>query len=517
MGYQRGLSTLYTVTTFRRRLTMAINFVPNDPAAGAAAPGIREQPKRPTRPANRSGFVYSQTSPQGKAPIGTPKFLFWQAREAAIAAVEAWEASAGPHKLWQGDRKKLALLQDDGVDLNAFYDRQSFSFFHQAVGNNTFFSGASTDVVAHEVGHGLLDSVRPEFFDVNFLEVGAFHEAFGDCIAILTALRDSETRTKLLATAPTLRKRNFVESTAEDLSRGIGLAIPGHNAAEPRHAFNTFKFQIPSTLPSNGGPGALINEVHSFGMIFTGCFWDLIANLYAGSAQKNEASLLTASRLAGELLITGIKQAVVTPRFTQSVGRAMTLADQSLHNGAHHDQIRDAFAKHDVGLGSNAMLAPSMLLEGAAPKGAALSATTRKALMQRLGNSKNAKLSLSAEDMFGTQVVRAVQTRNVPLGSVDSRLKGVVAVTQEPVIVGASGHRAAVLGAVPHTSDTDAEVQAFVESLLEHGRIELGKPKKRAMAAAAAPDQHPKHTTHAIKTVGGTKVLKRVRFQCSCC
>ena len=90
-----------------------------------------------------------------------------------------------------------------------------------------------------------------------------------------------------------------------------------------------------------------------------------------------------------------------------------------------------------------------------------------------------------------------------------------MAVTQEPVIVGASGHRAAVLGAVPHTSDTDTEVQEFVKSLLEHRRIELGKPKKSAVAAAS--DTHPTHTTHAIKTVGGTKVLRRVRFQCSCC
>src|SRR5262249_35803569 len=155
--------------------------------------------------------------------------------------------------------------------------------------NRTFFSGASTDVVAHEVGHGLLDSVRPDFFEVNLLEVGAFHEAFGDCIAMLTALSDRDTRQKLLAVAPDLRKRNFVETTAEELSMAISLAIPGHNASEPRHAFNKFKFQIPSTLPNNGGPGELINEVHSFGMVFTGCFWDLVANLFGAASSTSEA------------------------------------------------------------------------------------------------------------------------------------------------------------------------------------------------------------------------------------
>src|SRR5262249_14753293 len=151
-----------------------------------------------------------------------------------------------------------------------------------------FFSGASTDVVAHEVGHGLLDSIRPDFFEVNFLEVGALHEAFGDCMAILTALTDQDTRVHLLAQAPDLRKTNFVASTAEDLAEGIRRFKPTHNAAEPRHAFNKFQFQIPSTLPPDGGPGKLINEVHSFGMLFSGCFWNLIATIFGASASKNE-------------------------------------------------------------------------------------------------------------------------------------------------------------------------------------------------------------------------------------
>ena len=495
---------------------MTIHFIPNDPAAGAAAPAMRSQAKRATRPASRSGFVYSNTSPEGLALPGTPKFLFWQAREAAIAALQAWEASAGNHTAWQGNRKKLQLLQDEGVDLNAFYDRASFSFFHQPMGNRTFFSGASTDVVAHEVGHGLLDSVRPDFFSVNFLEVGAFHEAFGDCMAILTALNDKDTRVKLLQQAPTLRKRNFVESTAEDLSQGIGLIAPGHNASEPRHAFNTLQYQIPSTLPSNGGPGVLINEVHSFGMVFTGCFWDLIANLFAAAPQRTEATLLAAAQAAGRILIAGARGAVITPRFTASVGRAMTLADQTLNNGANRDRIRAAFARHGILLGSNSMMAPSMALDGNAPAGATLGAATRKDLLRRMGNARGATLSLNAATVFGTPVVQAVQTRKVLLTGLAPQLNGVVALAQEPVMVGSSGTRAAVMGAMPNTVDTDSEVHAFVESLLAHRRIAFAKATRKSGKAAAAAPSHPQHATHAVKSVGGKKILQRVRFACAC-
>lgn len=496
---------------------MAINFIPNDPAAGSTAPAMGTINPRATRPATRSGFTLSNAAPNGVAPPGTPQFLFWQAREAAIAAVQAFEASAGPHKAWQGNRRMLPLKQDAGVDLNAFYDRKSVSFFHQQVGKTVYYSGASTDVVSHEVGHALLDSLRPDLWDVNFLEVGAFHEAFGDCIALLTALNDANSRKKLLAAAPTLRKRNFVESTAEELSKAIGLAIPGHNASEPRHAFNTYKYQLPSTLPDDGGPGVLINEVHSFGMLFTGPFWDLIAGMFAAAPKRDDAALLAAAQAAGKILITAIGNAVVTPRFIQSVGRAMTLADQKLNAGANRDIIRAAFGGHGIALGSNSLLAPSVALAGSAPTGATLGAAARKDLMRRLASPRGAKLSVSPTDMFGTPMLSAVQTRTVPLTGLHPKLKGVVAVTHEPVMIGASGPKAAVMGSMPNPANIDGEVQAFVDSLLKHRRVQLDKPAKAAKSmVAASTGEHADHTTHVVATVGSQRVLRRVRFSCAC-
>lgn len=492
---------------------MSINYIPNDPRAGSTASTMRVQSPRANRPSTKSGFTFSNTSAQGVFAPGTSEFLFWQCREAAIAALQAWEASAGTHKKWQGNRGKLPLHQDEGEDLNAFYDRQTFSFFHQTLGGTTFFSGASTDVVAHEVGHGLLDSVRPDFFTVNFLEVGALHEAFGDCMALLTALADKDSRVKLLAAAPNLSKKNFVESTAEDLSEGIRVFNPSHNAAEPRHAFNTFQYQIPSTLPSNGGPGKLINEVHSFGMLFSGCFWNLMTNIFAAGTSQTEAALASAAALAGKILIAGLKAAVITPRFLQSVGRAMALADESLHGGANRDHIRNAFQAHNIPLGANAMIAPSMVLDGGAPKGKTLSPATHKDLKARFGAGKGAKMTFAAASLFGANVVNVLNTREISLGSLDKALKGVVCIAHEPVNVGGSGGRAAVMGAMPQPEDTDKEVIEFVKALLEHDRIDLDTKKKSVMASAAE-DGKKNAATHAVKNVGGKKMLTRVRFHC---
>jgi Fungalysin metallopeptidase (M36) len=491
---------------------MPINFIPNDPQADSSAPAMRAQAKRSNRSSTRSGLNFTGVAPEGTFDPGGPQFLFWQCREAALAALQAWEASAGPHKRWQGNRKKLSLLQDLGEDLNAYYDRDSFSFFHRQVGTKTFFSGASTDVVAHEVGHGLLDAIRADLWDAVFLETGAFHEAFGDCMALLAALNDKETRQKLLAVTTNLGKRNFVESTAEDLSNAIKRLVPTHNAAEPRHAFNTFQFQIPETLPNSGGPGALINEVHSFGMLFSGAFYDVIANIFKAAATHTEASLLKAAQTAGKILIEGAKVAPIAPRFLQSVGRSMVLADEELNDAANRDHIRNAFQGHGILLGTNAMLAPSVALAGAAPRGrkATLGRTTRKDLLRRLNGGRGDKLTLSARNLFGENVVQAEHRRQVSLGTVDKRLKGVVAVAQVPVMVGASGSRAAVFGSIPNAATTEDEVHAFVRSLLNHGQLQLGKTRTLVAGRsvqAAAP-------THDIATVGGKRVLRRLRFSC---
>jgi hypothetical protein len=490
---------------------VAINFIPNDPLANV--PPLRRKAPRANRPAGRATFQLFAPAPESLASPGTPEFLFWQCREGALAAVAAWEGVAGPLTRWQGDRARLNLVQDAVVILgkaptpNAFYDRASFQFFQVTTNGVTTFSGASTDVVAHEVGHGLLDTIRPDLWDTPFLEVGAFHEAFGDCMALLTAFDDLRSRTALRAIAGRLDSRNFVETTAEDLSLAIRRIQPNHNAAEPRRALNQLVWQLPSTLPFDGGPGALINEAHSFARVFSGCFYDLIRNLLAGAG--SDAALRAAVRKAATLLIAGTRQAPQVPRFFQAVGRAMTAADQQLNAGANHDAIRNAFAAHGVALGTNAMDAPLAELAGPSPqvnaRGASLPAATARDLRSRLGISA-ASMTVHAMDLPGGRVAEARYHREVDLGHVHKSLKGCVAIVPQSVMVGESGGRAAVLGLMPETRAIDDETSSFVESLLKHNRIAFGgKPQTHRTGLE----------THVIRARrGGKKILARAGFMC---
>jgi hypothetical protein len=140
-----------------------------------------------------------------------------------------------------------------------------------------------------------------------------------------------------------------------------------------------------------------------------------------------------------------------------------------------------------------------------------LSAATRKDLLRRLGGERGSKLSVTRANVFGTEVVHAEHQREVPLAGLDKSLRGVVALAHEPVTIGASGAGAAVMGAMPQAADTEHEVASFVKSLLQHDRIDFGKARKSAAGLAKAKAG----ATHVVATVGGKKVLRRVRFHCA--
>jgi len=499
---------------------VTINFIPNDPMAGGASPPMRPQQARPDRPAGRAGFTYANPATEGQYAPGTPEFLFWQCREAALAALDTWESFAGNLPAWSSeaaDQNNLPLLQNAGNVLNAFYDRQSFSFFQYVIPAKSTYSGASTDVVSHEVGHGLLDSVRTDLFDSLFLEAAAFHEAFADCMALLTAFSDLQSRQALLAVAPDLGTANFIETTAEDLSDGVLQSYgPNANPSAPRHALNDFKFQIPSTLPTNGPPGQLIDESHSFGQVFSGPFYDCIRNVFNAMPSNSEQDLLAAAAAVAKILLAAVRSAPLVPRFFESVGRSMISADQQLNGGTNQAAIQNAFARHGIALLGAGVLAPRADLAGSVPaltgKAASiLDLATRKDLLQRIGAPPRAKLAINTAEILGQRVARAIHKREVSLATLDKRLAGVVALADETMFVGSSGKSAVLMGALPEEYTTQDEVRSYVTSLLEHERISFERAKKGSIAATEATVTS---TTHTIRILQGKKMLIRLRFFC---
>jgi len=94
---------------------------------------------------------------------------------------------------------RVRLLEAE-PDLNAFYVRTSgLHFYRRTVLGRDIYSGESPDVVCHELGHAILDALKPQLFHVAATEASAFHESFGDMSAILCALQLSSVRTKVIS------------------------------------------------------------------------------------------------------------------------------------------------------------------------------------------------------------------------------------------------------------------------------------------------------------------------------
>jgi len=504
---------------------MTINFIPNDPNSINALP-LRQVKPRPDRGAGQAKIDVDGPVAENTYAVGTSEFLFWQVREAALAAIDSWEEIHGAFASWQ-DGTVLPIFKDDGVDLNAFYDRkrgglpERLSFFHRKIGNRTFFSGASTDVVSHEAGHAFLDAIRPDFWTSTRFEVNSIHEAFGDCIALITALHDKASREAIL---PNVAAKNAVESTAEELAEGIKLAIPGHNAGAPRRAQNNFQWGPQGSLPDDGGPGELIFEEHSFGQIFSGCFYDSIVNVFNGMSSQSEANLLKAAQTVGRLLVKAILQAPQRQQYFREVGRFMILIDESENGAANRDAIRDAFARHNIALGSSLTLAPqAAFAELPGPKPAVAAAgiaairpddlTTRaKSRLRDVIGAVSGRLSVSPVTVAGRKLQEAVYQRVVELEGVSKKLKGVVAEAAQVALVGRSHNALAIMGHVSDPDDTDNDVKSFVRSLVKHGKIDFAPKKgKGAIAAAGAI---AKGATHIIQEAQGKKQLIRIRFAC---
>ena len=346
-----------------------------------------------------------------------------------------------------------------------------------------------------------------------------------DCMALLTALFDQGTRQALLAASPDLSSTNFVESLSEQLSNAVKQALgASHPSAEPRHALNDFKFQLPTTLPRTGPPAMLTSEIHSFGRIFVGCFYDMVRNIFQNTAGHDEAALLSAAQTAGKLLIAGAKQAAISLRFFQSVGRAIVLADQTMSGGTNNQALSDAFSRHGILLGTMSALMPKASLAGPAPqvpskaKVLSLAPETLKDIRRRIEAPAGAKFSFQALTLGDQEVVQATHNREVRLDQLDKQLKGVVAYAPEPVLVGGVQKFAAVFNMLPDPSTTEDEVHAFVETLLSNDDVSFESKKSAAKGVSRTSTPiggFSKYPTHIIVAGRGKKVLTRVRYSCS--
>ncbi len=259
---------------------------------------------------------------------------------------------------WSFKYDKLAINPNGGKDFNAFYARNqgTVNFFSEEdpIFGRPIFSGASGEIVAHETGHAILDAIRPEYFGAFRSDVGAFHESFGDMLAIHMSLLDERVIKRVLVqTGGDLKKPNIAAYMAEELAQGLNNKKGANSTGGDflRNANNNFTWAEPKTLPQKGGPDQLGWEIHDFSRLWTAAHFDVLNGLVQEKIQGGTAPDVAIRESNKELLKMVANLLKEAPRgdFTyKDMAIAFIKSDKIHSEGKHVELIQKVFTDRKI-------------------------------------------------------------------------------------------------------------------------------------------------------------------------
>jgi len=283
---------------------------------------------------------------------GGPDFLWWTAADALDRGQALWSELAPAALRWHPDvGEALSVrLNGDVEQLNAYYDRERLEFFQDTVRGVTCSSAESADIVIHELGHAVLDALRPQLWDATGTEPAAFHEAFGDISSLLVGLQLEPLRERvLLETSGKLWRSSRVSRIAEQLGWAIRQVSP--DRAEPhclRDTANSWFYRDPALLSPDSPASELSTEPHSFARVFTGAFLKLLAAMFDAESERDGDTLGRVGLDAGALLVEAVRSAPIVPAYFSQLAAHMLAADERRFDGKYAAALRFGFVRHGI-------------------------------------------------------------------------------------------------------------------------------------------------------------------------
>jgi hypothetical protein len=248
---------------------------------------------------------------------------------------------------------RLKIDPRAGNKLNAYYDGRALKFFYtlDRQAKKIVYTADSVDIVAHELGHAVLDTMRPDFWSSQGLEVWGFHEAFADISAVVTVmLHDEMIEYALKKTDGNLRKSNAISKLAEEVGGviyGMTGGKGGFKPGEMRNAINDFKYTPPERLPYDTSHDKLGGECHSFGRLMLGAWYEIFVEIYELEKKTTPSFLdaaIKARNVAYNYMVKAVKMAPNSVRLYNGVARAMLGVDR-VEGGTYKHLIYKVFKR----------------------------------------------------------------------------------------------------------------------------------------------------------------------------
>lgn len=126
--------------------------------------------------------------------LSDPGFRAQNVYATAASTLAAFEAALGRRLAWGFPAHQLYLVPHAFPEANAFYSPQDRAIYFGYVpgAEPEIQTALSHDIIAHETTHAILDGLRRRYIEPGLPDQLAFHEALGDCVALLSVFSFEE-------------------------------------------------------------------------------------------------------------------------------------------------------------------------------------------------------------------------------------------------------------------------------------------------------------------------------------
>ena len=231
-----------------------------------------------------------------------PRFAGQMAYAVCQQIYEVFRRALGRNPCWgpwavdrikRGEAPQLRIIPCSFKDANAFYDPENgtleFGYFAADPTTSPYVLpgglvvlALSRDIVAHELTHGILDGMRSEFMRDTNLDVGAFHEAFADLIALFHHFTQGELVEQVLAET----KGQVNSDLLLGLGRQFGEAINGPGGGALRRALKRAEGPDSEITAEGRYYPNKPREEHDRGSILVAAVFEAYMRVYRRSTEK---------------------------------------------------------------------------------------------------------------------------------------------------------------------------------------------------------------------------------------
>jgi hypothetical protein len=186
----------------------------------------------------------------------------------------------GRKLIWAFNKPQLLIVPRAGEKANAYYHRDSnslqFFYISKTEENKPFFTCLSRDIVSHEAGHAIVDSIDPDLLDSCTPQSLAIHEAIADLTACLMAF-ESHTLSKqvLNANKGLISNSSAFSSIGEEIGKILGKEYGLRNLKNKKNLDPKDKDNCVSRV-----------KPHELSQVLSGALYNVMINIHEDLKKK---------------------------------------------------------------------------------------------------------------------------------------------------------------------------------------------------------------------------------------